>query len=91
MENLAQYYLEQSQKNTAQLVDMMKQTVTESVHLLNKQQEVAQAFLSRQTQDGADHFLTQMEKLQEQQVAVHKEIEQQFSAFMGVFRQEEAR
>jgi hypothetical protein len=91
VEKLAEFYLEQSQKNTTQLVDLMKQTVTASVEMLNRQQEEAQKFVSRQSHDGADQFLRQLEKLHDQQLGLHKEIEQQFHAFMNVFRQEGSR
>lgn len=91
MEKLTEYYLEQSQKNTAQILDMMKQTVTESVEMLTRQQEEAQNFIGRLTHERADQFLKQLEKLQEQQLFVHKEIEQQFRSFMNVFKQEGSR
>ncbi|QRG69119.1 hypothetical protein [Brevibacillus choshinensis] len=91
MEKLTEYYWEQSQKNTGQLLDMMKQTVTASVETLNRQQEEAQKFIGRLTSDRADLFVKQLETLQEQQVAVHKEIEQQFRSLMHVFQQEGAR
>ncbi|MED4781885.1 hypothetical protein [Brevibacillus choshinensis] len=91
MEKLTEYYLEQSQKYTAQLLDMMKQTVTASVEMLNKQEEEEQNFIGRLTQQRADQYLNQLEKLQEQQLVVHKEIEQQFRPFMNIFQLEGSR
>ncbi|MED4753683.1 hypothetical protein [Brevibacillus choshinensis] len=91
MEKLTEYYLEQSQKYTAQLLDMMKQTVTASVEMLKKQEEEAQNFIGRLTEQRADQYLNQLEKLQEQQLVVHKEIEQQFRPFMNIFQLEGSR
>ncbi|MED4585018.1 hypothetical protein P9578_19775 [Brevibacillus choshinensis] len=91
MEKLTEYYWEQSQKYTAQLLDMMKQTVTASVEMLNKQEEEAQNFIGRLTEQRADQYLNQLEKLQEQQLVVHKEIEQQFRPFMNIFQLEGSR
>lgn len=88
MENLTDYCLEQSQKNTAQLFDMMRQTVTASAEMLNVAQGEVQKAGSSLTQLGAEQFLTQLEKLQAQQLVAHKEFEKQFRALMNVFRQE---
>lgn len=88
VENLTDYCLEQSQKNTAQLFDMMRQTVTASAEMLNVAQGEVQKAGSSLTQLGAEQFLTQLEKLQAQQLVAHKEFEKQFRALMNVFRQE---
>lgn len=91
MEKLAGYYMEQSQKNTEHLFDMMKQTVAASVETLNWAQGEAQKFTSSLTKQGAEQFLTQLEKMQDQQRATQKEFEEQFHSLMSTFQQKGSR
>lgn len=88
MEKLAEYYREQSEKNTVQLFEMMKQTVTGSVEMLNWAQAEAQKFTSSLTKQGAEQFVTQLEKLQSQQLTAQKAFEEQFRSIIKGFQQE---
>lgn len=91
MDRLTDFYLEQSHKNAAQMFDVMKQTVTASVELLNWAQGEAQRFNSSLTQQGAEQFLTRLEQLQAQQLAAHKEFEEQFRTLLHGFQPEGSR
>lgn len=91
MDRLTDFYLEQSQRNTAQLFDVMKQTVTASVEMLNWAQGEAQKFNSSLTQQGAEQFLTRLEQLQSQQLASQKEFEEQFRSLVNIYQNEGSR
>lgn len=91
MDRLTDYCLEQSQRNTAQLFDVMKQTVTASAQVLNWAQGEVQKFNSNLTQQGAEQFLAQLEQLQTQQLVAQKEFEQQFRSLLGIYQQEGSR
>lgn len=88
MEKLAEYFMEQSEKNTAQLFDMMKRTAALSAEMLNWAQGEVQKFNSSLTQLGAEQFLRQLEKLHAQQRAAQQEFEKHFRSLMNVFQQE---
>ncbi|MGO0059134.1 hypothetical protein ACTID9_03815 [Brevibacillus fluminis] len=91
MDRLTDYDLEQSQRSAAQLFDVMKQTVTASVDMLNWAQSEAQRFGSSLTQQGAEQFLSRLEQLQTQQLAAHKEFEEQFRSLLNIYQNEGSR
>lgn len=88
MEKMAEFFMDQSQKNTAQLFDVMKNSVTASVEMLNWAQSEAHQLTSRLSQQGTEQFVAQLEKLQAQQVEGQKQFQEQFRTLMNVFQQE---
>jgi hypothetical protein len=88
LENIAQFCMEQSQKNTARLFDLMKDAATSSVQVVTWAQGEAQQVANRLNQQGAEQFVAQLEKIQAQQLAAQQEFQEQFRNLLNLFHTE---
>ncbi|MGZ6507138.1 MAG: hypothetical protein ACXVDE_08380 [Tumebacillaceae bacterium] len=88
MEKTAEFFMEQTQKNTTHLFEALKHSVTASVEMLNWAQGEAQQITTRLTQQGTEQFVAQLEKLQAQQVEAQKEFQEQFRSLVNLFQNE---
>ncbi|GAX90754.1 hypothetical protein EFBL_2395 [Effusibacillus lacus] len=89
MEKLAEFCLEQSQKNTAQMFDVMKNSVTATAEMLTWAQRESQQMVDRMTQQGVEQFVNRLQQIQEQQVAAQKELQEQFRGLINLFTQKD--
>ena len=88
MQTVAEYFMEQSKKNTVQLFEMMANAVTSWVEMLNQTQNEVQQLTSRLTEKGKEQFVAQLAKLQERQVVAQTEFQEQFRSVMNLFQKE---
>ncbi|MFC4769076.1 hypothetical protein [Effusibacillus consociatus] len=88
VEKLTEFYLEQSQKNTAQIFDSIKSSVTATAEMLTLAQNETQQAFDRLTQQGVEKFVKNLERIQEQQVKAQQELQEQFRNLFNLFNQQ---
>lgn len=82
-----EFYLEQLEKNTVHAFETMKQSVISTADFLSWAQGEVQKALDF-TQQGAENFVAQLDKIKEQQVAFQREMQNQVRSLLDLYKKQ---
>jgi hypothetical protein len=84
---VTEFCLEQMEKNTIHAFETMKQSVVSTADFLAWAQGEVQKVVDF-TQQGAETFVAQLDKIKEQQLAFQKDLQKQVNSLLELFKKQ---
>lgn len=84
---VTEFYLDQLEKNTVHAFEAMKQSVVSTADFLAWAQGEVQKAVDL-TQQGAETFVAQLDKIKEQQIAIQKDFQSQVRSLLDVLKKQ---